>query len=75
MRELILPPKARTVLAHLNRTGHITSRSAIMDHSIGSLTKEIHRLRTYGLQIATVQKKHPITGQRYADYVLVKEAA
>jgi hypothetical protein len=75
MRELILHPKTRTLLSHLERTGHITSRSAIMDHSIGSLTKEINRLRTYGYQIDTVQKKHPITGQRYADYVLRKEAA
>lgn len=73
MRELMLPPKSRVLLRHLETTGHITSRSAIMDHSIGSLTKEINRLRNFGIKIDTVTKYHPITGQRYADYVLVRD--
>ena len=45
-----------------------------MDHHVQSLTKRVHELRTHGYDIQTVTKRHPVTKQRYARYVL-KEAA
>ena len=75
MTELRLGPKTRKVLAHLERTGHISNRSAIVDYSIGHLAKEINRLRDFGIAIDTVTKYHPTTRQRYADYQLRKKAA
>jgi hypothetical protein len=62
--------KTTLILKHLRRAGSITNREAMVEYSVGSLTKEIHRLRTRGHKITTVNKRHPITGQRYARYVL-----
>lgn len=59
------------LLKHLKKTGHITQREAIMDYSIQSLTRRIRDLRDAGHDIASVPKKHPITGQRYVEYALV----
>lgn len=41
-----------------------------MDHSVQSLTKRIHELREWGAEITTERKRHPVTKQRYARYVL-----
>ncbi len=57
---------------HLKRTGSISQREALVDYSIQSLTKRISELRDLGLNIITQHKKHPVTGQRYARYVLKK---
>ena len=65
-----MKPQTQTVLEHLQTTGTITQRSAIMDHSVQSLTKRIQELRDAGFDIETRGKKHPITGQRYAEYRL-----
>jgi hypothetical protein len=62
--------KTTLILKHLRRAGSITNREAMVEYSVGSLTKEIHRLRTRGHKIHTINKRHPITGQRYARYVL-----
>jgi DNA-binding winged helix-turn-helix (wHTH) protein len=76
MTELRLTPQARKVLSHLEKTGWITERSAIMDHSVQRLSARIAELRTFfkdngsNRTVATMRKKHPITGQRYAKYVL-----
>lgn len=61
-----------TLFAHLKRTGSISQREALVDYSIQSLTKRISELRDMGLNIITQHKKHPVTGQRYARYVLKK---
>ena len=60
------------LLKHLRTTkSHgISQREALIDHGIQSLTKRISELRAAGYNIRTVHKKHPITGQRYARYVL-----
>jgi biotin operon repressor len=42
----------------------------MVEYGTGSLTKEIHRLRSAGVEINTVRKIHPITGKTYARYVL-----
>jgi len=55
---------------HLMTTKSITQREAMVDHSIQSLTKCISELRKLGMDIITVYKYHPITGQRYARYTL-----
>ena len=60
------------LFAHLKRTGSISQREALVDYSIQSLTKRISELRDMGLNIVTQHKKHPVTGQRYARYILVK---
>lgn len=76
MVELRMTPQARKVLSHLEKTGWITERSAIMDHSVQRLSARISELRDFfkevmdGRQIVTIRKKHPITGQRYAKYTL-----
>ena len=60
----------QTLLAHLRRVGSISQREAMLDYSIQSLSKRISELRDEGYNIETQHKKHPITGQRYARYVL-----
>ena len=60
------------LFAHLKRTGSISQREALVDYSIQSLTKRISELRDMGLNIVTQHKKHPVTGQRYARYILIK---
>jgi biotin operon repressor len=58
------------ILAHLKRTKSISQREAMIEYSIQSLTKRISELRGRGYNIKTIHKKHPITGQRYARYML-----
>lgn len=55
---------------HLKKTKSITQREAMVDYSIQSLTKRISELRALGMQIKTIWKKHPVTGQRYARYTV-----
>ena len=71
MRELSLSRQCRQVLSHLERTGHISRRSALLDYSIQHLPTRIMELKEFGIGIETVWMKHPTTGQRYADYRLV----
>ena len=65
-----LTPQARTVLGHIELTGSITQREAILDHSIQSLTRRITELNDKGFPTVREDKNHPITGQRYAKYSL-----
>ena len=65
-----LSPTTSRVYQHLVTTGSISQREAMVEYSTGSLTKEITRLRDAGIKIDTVRKVHPITGKRYARYVL-----
>lgn len=58
------------IYQHLVTAGSISQREAMVEYSTGSLTKEISRLRTAGVEINTVRKTHPITGKTYARYVL-----
>ena len=65
-----LSPQNRKLVRHFNRAGRITQRQAIMDYSIQSLTKRIAELRDFvGAAITSNFKNHPITGQRYCEYV------
>ena len=57
---------------HFRTTKSISQREALIDYSIQSLTKRISELRDMGFNIVTQFKKHPVTGQRYARYVLKK---
>lgn len=70
MRELSLSRQCRQVLSHLERTGHISRRSALLDYSIAHLPTRIMELKEFGIDIDTVMMRHPTTGQRYADYRL-----
>lgn len=58
------------ILNHLKKTKSISQREALVDYSIQSLTKRISELRGMGYKIKTVHKHHPVTGQRYARYVM-----
>lgn len=70
MRELSLTPQARTVLRHLEKAGRITSREALLDHSVQSLTARIAELRRLGFMVSRKFRQHPVSGQRYAVYRL-----
>ncbi len=60
------------LLQHFKKARSISQREALVDYSIQSLTKRISELRDLGFNIETQHKKHPVTGQRYARYVLKK---
>ena len=61
------------ILNHLQTTGSISLREAVMDYSIQSLTKRISELRKAGWKILTEEHHHPITNQKYARYVLKRK--
>ena len=60
------------LINHFKKALSISQREALVDYSIQSLTKRISELRDLGFNIETQHKKHPVTGQRYARYVLKK---
>lgn len=60
------------LLSHFKKAKSISQREALVDYSIQSLTKRISELKAMGYNIETQFKKHPVTGQRYARYVLKK---
>jgi len=60
------------LIAHFKKAKSISQREALVDYSIQSLTKRISELKAMGHNIQTQFKKHPVTGQRYARYVLKK---
>jgi hypothetical protein len=62
----------QTILKHLKKAKSISQREAIVDYSIQCLAKRISELRLAGHNIVTKHKHHPVTGQRYARYVLEK---
>lgn len=70
-----ITPQAAVVLSHLKRTGTITQREALMDHSVQSLTRRITELRSAGYKISDEWKNHPITKQRYKRYMMGRKAA
>jgi len=49
------------LLNHFKKAGSISNREAILDYSIGSLTKEISKLRQLGYGILSVRRSHPVT--------------
>ena len=58
------------LIQHFKKAKSISQREALVDYSIQSLTKRISELRGMGYNIKTQHKKHPITGQKYARYVM-----
>lgn len=60
------------LINHFKKARSISQREALVDYSIQSLTKRISELRDMGYNIQTQHKHHPVTGQRYARYVLKK---
>ena len=61
------------IMKHLRTTGSITVREAMIEYHISSLTKRIHELRQLGIDIMSVTKRHPVTGQKYVRYTLMSE--
>ena len=61
------------IMKHLRTAGSITVREAMIEYQISSLTKRIHELRQLGIDIMSVTKRHPVTGQRYVRYTLMSE--
>lgn len=70
-----MKPQLKTILNHLNTTGSITNREAIVDYNIMSLSRRIRDLEEdWGVQFKRELKAHPVTGQRYMRYhVLTKD--
>lgn len=70
-----MKPQLKTILKHLNTTGSITNREAIVDYNIMSLSRRILDLEVdWGVQFKRELKAHPVTGQRYMRYhVLTKD--
>lgn len=64
--------QTQVLLNHFKKARSISQREALVDYSIQSLTKRISELRDMGYNIETQHKKHPVTGQRYARYVMKK---
>ena len=58
------------LIKHFKKARSISQREALVDYSIQSLTKRISELRSMGYRIKTVHKHHPVTGQKYARYVM-----
>ena len=63
------------IIAHLKKAGSITVREALIEYSVQSLTKRINELRNMGHNIQSIQRRHPITKQRYVRYHLMTVAA
>ena len=61
------------IMNHLRTTGSITVREAMIEYHVSSLTKRIHELREQGINILSVTKNHPVTGQKYVRYTLITE--
>lgn len=61
------------IMNHLRTTGSITVREAMIEYHVSSLTKRIHELREQGIDILSVTKRHPVTGQKYVRYTLITE--
>ena len=70
-----MKPQLKTIIKHLNTTGSITNREAIVDYNIMSLSRRIRDLEEdWGVQFKRELKAHPVTGQRYMRYhVLTKD--
>lgn len=66
-----LSPQAQLVYNHILKAGSITQREAILDHSVQSLTRRITEIQDAGIAISREDKKHPMTGQRYARYSIL----
>ena len=62
-----------TIMKHLRTVGSISNLEAITQYNIMSLPRRICDLKELGVVFITVRKTHPVTGQRYARYVLVNE--
>lgn len=68
-----LTPQASLVLHHLRTAGSITQREAILDHSVQSLTRRITEIKEAGFEVLREDRRHPLTDQRYARYVLAPQ--
>jgi len=65
-----LSPQLRTILAHVERAGHITSRHALIDHGIQALPRRMADLKELGYRVRKEYVKNPATGQRYMRYAI-----
>jgi len=62
------------LIAHFKKAKSITVREALIEYSIQSLTKRIQELRQTGYNIVSIQRRHPITKQRYVRYHMMEQA-
>ena len=63
------------IMKHLETTGSITNREAIVEYNIMALPRRIKDLEEFGVKFNRVKKSHPVTGQRYTRYHLLSEQA
>ena len=69
-----MTPQCKTIHEHLKKYGSISQAEAGTVHKIRALPRRISDLKEQGIKINRELKKDA-TGQRYARYYLVKEAA
>lgn len=62
------------LIAHFKKAKSITVREAMIEYSIQSLTKRIQEMRDMGHNIISVQRRHPVTKQRYVRYHMMEQA-
>ena len=67
-----LAPLARKVLLHMQKTGSISAREALLDLDVtsSSLARRICDLEEAGVKVERIRKIHPTTGKRYTRYAL-----
>ena len=63
------------IMKHLETTGSITNREAIVEYNIMALPRRIKDLEEFGVKFNRVKKSHPVTGQRYTRYHLLSETS
>jgi len=70
-----LAPRARQVLAHIEKAGSISARDAAVDIGISdaSLSRRICDLEAAGIGIKRERKKHPVSGIQYTRYSLAPQ--
>lgn len=63
------------LISHFKKAKSITVREAMIEYSIQSLTKRIQEMREMGHNIISVQRRHPVTKQRYVRYHMTEQSA
>ena len=63
-----MKPQCKTILAHVQRVGHISGRAALLDYSIAALPRRIKDLENLGYRFRREDAVNAGTGQRYRRY-------
>lgn len=62
--------QAEKLLAHIQKTGSITQREAMIDYGVQSFHRRLTDIKDAGYELVAVKKHHPTTGQVYSRYYI-----